>query len=171
MSRLVFGAALLLASLCASAADPPRGDDADLVGKGRYLTMIGGCNDCHTAGFAPAAGKIPESQWLLGDTLGWSGPWGTTYPSNLRLRFASMDLTTFKAYARTFSARPPMPYWAVNAMSERDLEALYAFVKSLGAAGEHAPAALPPGVTAKGPVVRFPEPPTVATSGPGIARP
>jgi hypothetical protein len=23
-------------------------------------------------------GNIPESQWLMGDKLGWRGPWGTT---------------------------------------------------------------------------------------------
>ena len=70
-----------------------------------------------------------------------------------------MDLASFKAYAHTMTARPPMPYWAVNAMSDDDLEALHAFMQSLGPAGEQAPAALPPGVVAGGPVVRFPAPP------------
>lgn len=155
MSRITLCAALLLASLPAFAVDPP----VDLVQRGRYLVMIGGCNDCHTAGFAQAGGKLPESQWLLGDSLGWSGAWGTTYAPNLRLRLAGMDLATFKAYARHLVTRPPMPYWAVNAMSERDLEALHAFIGTLGPAGGHAPAALPPGVPANGPVVQFPGPP------------
>lgn len=159
MSRTAFCAALLLASLPAFAADAPRGDAANLVEHGRYLVMIGGCNDCHTAGFAHTGGKVPESQWLLGDKLGWSGAWGTTYAPNLRLRLAGMDLPTFKAYARGLVTRPPMPYWAVNAMSEHDLEALHAFITGLGPAGERAPAALPPGVVPAGPVVQFPSPP------------
>ena len=46
----------------------------DAVQRGRYITKIGGCNDCHTPGFAQSAGKIPESQWLTGDALGFSGP-------------------------------------------------------------------------------------------------
>ena len=46
-------------------------------------------------------------------------------------------------------------------MSDRDLEALHAFIGRLGPAGEHAPAALPPGVAAQGPVVQFPGPPPV----------
>jgi mono/diheme cytochrome c family protein len=162
MYKLLIGASLLLATAGAAAAGAAAASHDELVKQGRYVVMIGGCNDCHTAGFAPSAGKVPESQWLLGDTLGFSGAWGTTYPPNLRLRLASMDLPTFKAYARTLTTRPPMPYWAVNAMSERDIEALYAYVKSLGPAGEAAPAALPPGQNASGPVVQFPGPPPQA---------
>ena len=154
MSRFLIVLTLALPGMCAAAADAPHATDA--VQRGRYLVMIGGCNDCHTAGFAPSGGKVPESQWLLGDCLGFSGPWGTTYPANLRLRLATMDLATWKAYAHALTTRPPMPYWALNAMSETDLEALYAYVRSLGAAGEPAPGALSPGLAANGPVVRFP---------------
>ncbi len=162
MSRFLLGASLLLASLCTSAADAPPASDAERIRQGRHLVEIAGCNDCHTAGYAPSGGKVPTSQWLMGDTLGFAGPWGTTYPGNLRLRLAAMDLATFRHYARALRTRPPMPYWAVNAMSDDDLDALYAFVKSLGPAGKPAPAALPPGVEAQGPVVRFPAPPPSA---------
>src|SRR5580765_696241 len=48
------------------------------IKRGRYLTIVGGCNDCHTAGYAPSGGQVPETQWLLGDgTVGFRGPWGT----------------------------------------------------------------------------------------------
>ena len=149
-------------ALAASAADKPakRASEADAIARGRYLVMLGGCNDCHTPGFAATEGKVPESQWLIGDSLGWQGAWGTTYPPNLRLRLGSMDVATWKAYARNLKTRPPMPYWAVNAMTDSDLEALWSYVHSLGPAGVHAPAALAPGVAAKGPVVTFPAPPT-----------
>lgn len=159
MSRSALLAALLLVSVPVLAGEPAAGGKAALVEHGRYVVMIGGCNDCHTAGFAQAGGKLPESAWLLGDSLGWSGPWGTTYAPNLRLRIAGMDADAFKAYARGLVTRPPMPYWAVNAMSDRDLEAMHAFITTLGPAGELAPAALPPGVVARGPVVQFPAPP------------
>ena len=43
------------------------------VERGRYLVRITGCNDCHTAGYAPSGGKVPEAQWLTGDALGWRG--------------------------------------------------------------------------------------------------
>lgn len=64
---------------------PTPAADSDSLQRGRYLVQIAGCNDCHTAGYAMAPEKVPESAWLTGDQLGWSGPWGTTYPSNLRL--------------------------------------------------------------------------------------
>ena len=158
MSRLFLLLVLAAGACCASA----RAEDsvsADAVQRGRYIAMIVGCNDCHTRGYAPSGGKVPESQWLTGDALGFSGPWGTTYAPNLRLKLASMDLATFKAYAHALQTRPPMPYWALNAMSDADLEALHAFVRSLGPAGQAAPAALPPGVAATGPVVQWPAPP------------
>ena len=46
-----------------------------------------GCNDCHTAGYMQKDGQVPETEWLTGDSMGWQGPWGTTYAANLRLLF------------------------------------------------------------------------------------
>jgi len=137
---------------------------ADLVARGRYLVMLGGCNDCHTPGFALAASHVPEADWLTGDALGWQGEWGTTYPPNLRLRLNAMDLPTWKAFAKNLRTRPPMPYWAINAMTDDDLEALWTYVHSLGPAGAPAPAALPPGIAPKGPAVTFPAPPPQAVA-------
>lgn len=145
------------AAVAAESAQTP--EHAAKFERGRYVLMIGGCNDCHTPNFTVAAGKVPESEWLVGDSLGWQGAWGTTYAPNLRRKIGAMDLAAWKAYARTFTARPPMPYWAVNHMSDADLEALWTFVQTLGPAGETAPAALAPGVAAPGPVVTFPAPP------------
>ena len=158
-NKLLIGAGFLLAGGAIAAEAQHAPDNSRQIEHGRYLIMIGGCNDCHTPGFVQTAGKVPESQWLIGDRLGWQGEWGTTYAPNLRLRLGAMDRAIWKAYARNLTTRPPMPYWAVNAMSDADLEALWAFVHSLGPAGEAAPAALPPGVAADGPVVSFPAPP------------
>lgn len=164
MSKVLVSALMLVGAfgaLAAFAADKPAParSGADLVARGRYLVMLGGCNDCHTPGFALAAGNVPETQWLTGDALGWQGEWGTTYPPNLRLRLNAMDLPTWKAYGKNLKTRPPMPYWAINAMTDDDLEALWTYVHSLGPAGEPAPTALPPGVAPKGPAVMFPAPP------------
>jgi mono/diheme cytochrome c family protein len=58
------------------------------IDAGRYLVKIGGCNDCHTPGFAMTNGASPaEPEWLTGDGVGFSGPWGVSYPANLRLSF------------------------------------------------------------------------------------
>ena len=130
-----------------------------LVKRGRYVAQIAGCNDCHTPGYGPSGGKVPEAQWLTGDRLGWRGPWGTTYPTNLRLYFQQLSEGEWLEKAKTLSARPPMPWFNVRAMSSADLKALYHYIRHLGPAGEPAPPYLPPGKTPPQPYVQFPEPP------------
>ncbi|WP_151446680.1 cytochrome C [Lacisediminimonas profundi] len=129
------------------------------IARGRYLVEISGCNDCHTPGFAMSGGKVPEKEWLTGDQLGWQGPWGTTYPPNLRLSLQKMSEQEWIKFARTAELRPPMPFWALRTMKTEDLRAIHRYVKTLAPAGDPAPAYLPPGQEAKGPVVKFPAPP------------
>ena len=127
--------------------------------RGRYLVKIGGCNDCHTAGYTQSGGKVPEKQWLTGDALGWRGPWGTTYGANLRLAMQKLSEEQWVKLAKTAEFRPPMPWFALHDMTAQDLRAVYRFVKYLGSAGEPAPAYLPPGQEPQGPYVLFPAPP------------
>ena len=129
------------------------------VNRGRYLIKVAGCNDCHTAGYGPTGGKVPEEQWLTGDILGWNGPWGTTYPTNLRLYMQDLTEDQWVKKAKTLNARPPMPWFNVQAMSTSDLRAMYRYVRYLGPAGKPAPAYLPPNQTPPEPAVRFPAPP------------
>jgi len=135
------------------------------IERGRYLVKITGCNDCHTPGYAETGGKIPEQKWLTGDQLGWHGPWGTTYPSNLRLYMSGISEEQWVQHAHTVQYRPPMPWFALRDMASQDLRAIYRFVKYLGPAGEAAPAYLPPGQEPKGAFVQFPLPPKSLTTG------
>ena len=48
-------------------------------------------------------GKVEEKDWLTGDHLGWKGPWGTTYPANLRI-----------ALNRAYSAAEPRSWWVLR---------------------------------------------------------
>jgi mono/diheme cytochrome c family protein len=140
-------------------ASPARAADAEhrpSVERGRYLVRTAGCNDCHTPGYAAADGKVSEKLWLTGDALGWSGPWGTTYATNLRLYMAGHTEASWLKTARSFKPRPPMPWFNVHAMNDGDLRSLYRYVRHLGPAGEPAPAYVPPGQAPGGPAVRFP---------------
>lgn len=116
---------------------------SDEVGRGRYLVQIAGCNDCHTENYALEAGAVNESQWLTGSSVGWQGPWGTTYPPNLRRLMQNLTLEQWLLYARR-PMRPPMPWFALRDMSDTDLAAIYRFVRALGSAGSPAPAYEPP---------------------------
>lgn len=119
--------------------------DSELLARGDYLVRIAGCDDCHTPGYLDQQGKVDKALWLTGNRLGFHGPWGTTYPSNLRLRMAEMDEAQWLAYSADLHTRPMMPDFAIRAMHEDDRRAIYRFARSLGAAGEPAPAYLPPG--------------------------
>jgi mono/diheme cytochrome c family protein len=150
----------------AVATNPAAPSDASLVARGEYLVRISGCNDCHTPGYAETAGNVPMHQWLVGSPVGWSGPWGTTYPANLRQKVAGMDESTWMAYTAGLHTRPPMPDMAVRTMVEGDRRAIYRFIHSLGAAGRPAPDYLPPGHTPPLPYVQWVLPlPPVGQSG------
>ena len=156
---LALAAAALALPLGAAAQQQTTKADKAAVERGRYLVKVAGCNDCHTAGYAFSGGKVPESQWLLGDKLGWRGPWGTTYAVNLRLYMRDMSEATWVKRAKTMESRPPMPWFALHDMTEQDLKAIYRYVKTLGHVGDPAPAFVPPGKEPQGPYVQFPAPP------------
>lgn len=102
--------ALLVYIAPASAASPQKkGTQMSLVERGKYLTIIGACNDCHTpknftergpepdmtrelAGH-PQGSKLPDLQkdligpgkWITmtTDLTAWYGPWGVSFARNL----------------------------------------------------------------------------------------
>jgi mono/diheme cytochrome c family protein len=152
-----------LAALCAwGAVGAGEGGDGPIE-RGRYLVSVSGCNDCHTPGYAERAGDVPESDWLIGSLVGFQGPWGTTYPANLRLLAADLSEPQWLARARA-ATRPPMPWFALRDMTDADLEAIYAFLRALGGAGDPAPSYVPPGQTVLTPYIDF------IPKGPGDSR-
>jgi mono/diheme cytochrome c family protein len=148
MRNLLALATLFALASTPCAAAPAKKDPA--LERGRYLVKIGGCNDCHTEGYAEKAGAVAESAWLTGAKVGFQGPWGTTYPTNLRQRFADLSEAQWLVIARK-PMRPPMPWFNLRDMTDADLKAMYRFVRSLGRAGDAAPEYVPPGGKAVAP--------------------
>ena len=138
---------------------------ADLLARGEYMVRIGGCNDCHTDGYAQQQGQVPKAAWLTGSPLGYTGPWGTTYAANLRTRLGGMDEAQWLAYSANLRTRPIMPDYELRAMSEADRRAIYHFVRSLGPGGNDAPAYLPPGSRPPPPYMELVLPPTAGAAG------
>jgi len=120
---------------------------------GRYLVRASGCNDCHTPAFMVLGEKVPESQWLTGNAMGFRGPWGTTYPSNLRRFVQPFTAEQFVEVVRKRDTRPPMPWPSLHAMSDADLKAIYAYIRSLPVSGAATPDFVPPGVEPKTPYI------------------
>jgi len=128
------------------------------IQRGRYIIQVGACNDCHTPGYPESGGNVDEKLWLTGSPLGWRGPWGTTYPPNLRLAVQKVSEGQWLKHARQ-EWRPPMPWFNLRDMSDSDLMAVYRYIKSLGPAGEPAPAYVAPDQEPNQPFVQFPPPP------------
>jgi mono/diheme cytochrome c family protein len=135
------------------AGNTPQVVAATDIEAGRYLVLVGGCNDCHTPQYAMTNGaQPPEAEWLKGSTEGHTGPWGTTYGKNLRLTTQRLSEDQWVELLATGSSLPPMPWPSVRAMSEADKRAMYRYIRQLpGDAGEQAPEPLQPGATPPAP--------------------
>jgi mono/diheme cytochrome c family protein len=137
------------------AATTPRTVAGSDIDAGRYLVKVGGCNDCHTPGFSESNGATPEADWLVGSPVGALGPWGVSYPMNLRLALSTMDEDEFLDLAHRGEGRPPMPWPSLKAMSDDDLRSVYRYIRFLGPKGQQAPMPLPPGAKPVGPAITF----------------
>jgi mono/diheme cytochrome c family protein len=152
------GGIITAAAFRSDAGNMVAGDDA--IQRGRYLVTIGGCNDCHTPGYMAASGDVPEERWLIGDSLGFRGPWGTTYPGNLRHLLGTMDEDTWVRYARAIKTRPPMPWFNLRVMVDNDLRAIHRYIRSLPADDTTVPDYVPPDRRPTTPhIVMVPQPP------------
>jgi len=152
----ILAALSMLAPLAAQADS-----DQPSLERGRYIAVIGGCNDCHTAGYSQSAGKLPQTEWLKGSQVGYQGPWGTSYAVNLRIYMAGKSEDEWKSLSATFQTRPPMPWASIHSMTEVDRVSLYRFIRALpGDIGKPAPDAAAPGQEPSAPYVVF-APPTM----------
>jgi mono/diheme cytochrome c family protein len=150
-----------------------------VVERGRYLAITMGCNDCHTPGTLYGAPDFQRA--LSGSELGWRGPWGTSFARNLTPDHET-GLGTWTedeiANALRSGVRkdgsvllPPMPWPNTAQMTESDLRALVAYLRSLPPVKHAVPKSLPPGGEYTGPVIPLPEPgkwdaPVAATPAP-----
>jgi mono/diheme cytochrome c family protein len=130
--------------------------DHQKAARGKYLVMITGCNDCHTPGYLLSEGQVAEELWLTGDTFGWRGPWGTTYAANLRNLVQGLTEQQWVLLAKNLKARPPMPWFNLNEMTDEDLGAIYHYIRQLGPGGSAAPAYVPPDKEPHPPYALFP---------------
>jgi hypothetical protein len=151
---------------------PPRAEAQSPVGRGEYLVNIMGCNDCHTpmgpdgrpqtqfklAGHPPGAPVAtspggPFGSFALTNTS-WAGPWGVSFSRNLTPD-ADTGLGTWTEADFIKAMRtghkpngavmlPPMPWPAYAHATDEDLQALWAYLRSLAPIKNAVPNNLPP---------------------------
>lgn len=133
---VVAGASLMLTTLAsaqidarapaASAAQP-----ADMVAKGRYVSIAAGCQDCHSQkGAAPYSGGEPLKS-----------PFGDIYPPNVtpatKTGIGDWTLEDFGSALRQGRSKgggylyPAMPYVHYTKMTDDDVASLWAYMKTI----------------------------------------
>ncbi len=143
------------------------GDHVVLLARGQYLVTIMGCNDCHTPGAFYGAPDFKRQ--LAGSELGWRGPWGVSFARNL-----TPDLDTGLGYwsdtelekaLRTGIKNdgkpmlPPMPWPDFAGLTDPDMKALIAYLRSVPPVKHKVPDAIAPGQAYSGAVLELPPPP------------
>lgn len=114
----------------------------------------------------PADGTIPTIEHKTPQSMGWAvtnehltawtGPWGTSFTANLtpddtgignwteEQFFIAMRKGKFKGLESSRPLLPPMPWPNIAQMSDDELKAVFAFLKSLPPVKNVVPAPLPP---------------------------
>jgi hypothetical protein len=150
-----------------TAGDQAAMTHADSLELGRRMSMVGGCNDCHTPG--TFYGATDTTRRLSGSELGWTGPWGTTFPRNLTPdpetgigSWTAQDIVTAIREGRrpdNSPILPPMPWPMYAHFSDLEAYSLALYLKSIPAVSHAMPPAVPPGQPATRPALAFPPPP------------
>jgi mono/diheme cytochrome c family protein len=134
--------------------------------RGKYLVTIAGCNDCHTPGFLFGAPDFERT--LAGSEMGWSGPWGVSYPSNLTPDVetgigawsdADIERVLRSGIKRDGSpVAPPMPWPEFAHFTPEDLAAVIVYLRSLPPVRHKNLSRVPPGQKATGSIITLPAP-------------
>lgn len=118
-----------------SKADQPAPDLSTPEKRGAYLAIAAGCGDCHTP--PRGLGKVPGLEYAGGFIF--QGPWGTVASANLTPDPSGIpyyDERMFLEVMRTGAngARklaPIMPWMYFRDMTATDLQALFAYLRTL----------------------------------------
>ncbi len=149
LRTMIVSMVLLTVFLAANA--PPKADP--LIERGRYLVGFGSCNDCHTPGWRASDGTIPVSRWMTGTDIGYRGPWGTSYPANVRLEFSQISEADWLFMVHTRGGHWPMIWHDLRFLDTQDQRAIYRFIRSLGPRGAQSPSDVPPDLEPQTPYV------------------
>ena len=158
LSVLVIAAATMLFTATPSGAQQPAAGNA-AVERGRYLVRITGCHDCHSPKIKgmtpdldralsgrPSTTPLPspskDEVHASADLTAWQGPWGFSVASNLTPEPTTgigtrYNEASFLATMRTGKKpngtpiMPPMPSEVYQNMTDDDLKAIFAYLRTI----------------------------------------
>jgi mono/diheme cytochrome c family protein len=150
VARGIVGLGLIVLTASQLAPAHAAGASKKEIQRGRYLVNYGGCNDCHTPKVMTANGPVPDKSRLL------SGhPWGISFAANLTpdqqtglggwtAELFIKTMRTGKHFGVARPLLPPMPWFSLAALSDRDLKAVFAYLKSIKPIRNQVPQPVPP---------------------------
>jgi mono/diheme cytochrome c family protein len=128
----------------------------DPAARGKYLVMIAGCSNCHTSEPGrPFAGHPDDAVPGAVANTKFTGPWGVSYAANLTPdpltgigTWSEEDFVNAirhgKHWGEGRDVQQPMPWAAYAQMTDGDLKAVYAYLRSLPAVRNAVPDYEPP---------------------------
>jgi hypothetical protein len=135
-TAIIFPTKYLIRSIPKPLTDPvPAPDVSDPVKRGAFLVTIAGCRDCHTT---LEHGKPVPNTDLSGGQI-FDGPWGrvatanlTPDPSGIPYYYESLFLDAMRTgYVRARPLNQVMPWRHYGGMTDEDLKAIFAYLKTL----------------------------------------
>jgi mono/diheme cytochrome c family protein len=119
------------------------------VSRGRYLVGLIGCGGCHNS-------EDNHHKSLPGMAFGggqmFEGPWGRVASANLTPDASGIPYYDEAMFIRTIRTgyvgarelNPVMPWWSFRYMTDQDLAAIFAYLKTLNPVSHHVDNSLPP---------------------------
>ena len=106
---------------------------------------------------AVPAGVLGPNGWVAlttGDLTAWAGPWGVSFAANLTPDPTGLGAWTEDWFIKAMRTGkhlgigrdilPPMPWYSLAGLTDADLKAIYAYLRSLKPVHNAVPAPMPP---------------------------
>jgi mono/diheme cytochrome c family protein len=141
-SEIIFPVKYLIRSVPQPLTAPvPTQDLSDPVHRGKYLVTMAGCAGCHTP--QVRGQSVPGMELAGGFTM--TGPWGsvatsniTPDPSGIGYYDESLFLQAMRTgYVRARELSPIMPVFDFKNMTDDDLKAMFAYLRTLKPVKHH----------------------------------
>ena len=135
-TELIFPVKYLIRSAPEPLTGPvPPPDLSTPVKRGEWLALVAGCRDCHT----PQKQGQPIAGLDLAGGFELKGPWGTISSPNITPDPSGISYYDEKlfldvmhtGYVNARELKPIMPWWDFRGMTDEDLKAIFAYLRTV----------------------------------------
>lgn len=135
-TELIFPVNYLIRSAPQPVTAPvPAPDLSTPVKRGEFLVRVAGCRDCHTPqkNGQPLPGLDLAGGWVM------TGPWGTVASANITPDPSGISYYDEKLFLKVMHTgyvtarelKPIMPWWVHRGLTDEDLEAMFAYLRTV----------------------------------------